>query len=307
MLDTPPTRTRPAFTLVELLVVIAIIGVLTGLLLSAVQAVRAAAARTACANNMRQLGLAFHQHHDTRHALPKGVAHPPTVGWMQPLYGPDDDPYPLLSWQGRLLPWLDQPALWSQIENAYAQDRSFLDNPPHAAQHLVLPVFLCPADGRRLPATKAPGPHPGPSGYAGVEGANHYLKDGTLFLDSAIRFADVTDGLSHTLLVGERPPAPRFQYGRWYGGWGVWDAFNSTLGVRETGVAPLEPSCHDGPHEYGPGRVADVCSSFKFWSLHPRGANWLFADGSVRFLSYGAKDILPALATRAGGESVEVP
>jgi prepilin-type processing-associated H-X9-DG protein len=78
------------------------------------------------------------------------------------------------------------------------------------------------------------------------------------------------------------------------------------LGVRERNVEGVV-GCLPGPYAYGRGRLSNQCDQFHFWSLHVDGAHFLFADGSVRFLSYSADGVLPALATRAGGEVVEVP
>lgn len=298
---------RQAFTLLELLVVLAIVGVLTALLLCATQRVRAAAARSSCANNLRQMGLALYQYHDTHQRFPAGVTHPALLPGVPPLYGPDDDPFPLMPWQTRLLPFLDQVSLWRQVEEAYARDRYFIQTPPHASD-VILRVYICPADGRdQQPEKFSTNRSEGPTCYLGVEGLNHFRQDGLLFLDSRTRFADATDGTSTTLLVGERPPSVSFQYGRWYGGWGIWGTTNSTLGVRETGVGGMEPACPDGPYEFTPGRLSNPCAVFHFWSFHPGGANFLFADGSIRFLRYSAAPLLPALASRSGGEVVELP
>jgi prepilin-type processing-associated H-X9-DG protein len=76
------------------------------------------------------------------------------------------------------------------------------------------------------------------------------------------------------------------------------------LGVRERNVLGTRYPCPPGPYEFGPGRFDNQCDMFHFWSPHPGGANFLFADGSVRLIRYTARDVMPALATRAGGEVV---
>jgi prepilin-type N-terminal cleavage/methylation domain-containing protein/prepilin-type processing-associated H-X9-DG protein len=290
---------RRGFTLTELLVVIAITAVLIGLLLPAVQKVRDAAFRADCANNLRQIGTALHSYHGTHGALPPGCS-----------FQNGRDPSPHLSWCARLLPFLEQEPLWRETERAFAQER-FFQRPPHTALEVVVPVFICPADGRvRVPRDfrrfKAAF-----TSYLGVEGVNQSSRDGVLFLDSRVRLADVTDGTSNTLMVGERPPSANLTAGWWYAGWGQDKdgSVDMVLGVRERNTGGYyRTDCPPGPYGLGPGRLSDPCAAFHFWSLHSGGgAHFLFADGAVRFLRYSAAPVMPALATRAGGESVEVP
>src|SRR5262245_15535271 len=139
-----PSRYRCGLTLIELMVVIAILSVLSGLLLAAVQKARGAAYRAHCANNMRQIGLALHQYHGAYGSLPPGISHPPTP------YDPGGDAYPLLNWQARILPYIEQDSLWRLTQAAYAQDQYFLKNPPHVGYTTVIPLYICPADGRRV-------------------------------------------------------------------------------------------------------------------------------------------------------------
>ena len=124
--------------------------------------------------------------------------------------------------------------------------------------------------------------------------------------ESAVRFGDVTDGLSQTVMAGERPPSPDNHFGWWYAGQG--QSFDASadflLGVRDGNRTFRAPTCKAGPYSFGPGKSDDMCDTFHFWSLHSGGANFAFCDGSVRFLRYDADAILPALATRAGGEVV---
>jgi prepilin-type processing-associated H-X9-DG protein len=98
--------------------------------------------------------------------------------------------------------------------------------------------------------------------------------------------------------------------GWWYAGWGQDKdgEADAVLGIRTKNKrSPWGRSCPIGPYHYTAGRFDNQCDAFHFWSPHPGGANFLFVDGSVRFLRYEADPILPALATRAGGESVAVP
>lgn len=298
-----PGKLRSGASLVEVLVVLATIGTLLALLLPAVQKVRSAAARIRCASQLRQVGLAMHMFHDAHGAFPPGVTHPHLPPPLPPEYGPDTDPFPLLNWQARLLPWLEQGALWAKIREAYATDRFEIRSRTHTAQFARVPLLECPADSPRTVTHFPHGQVPGSTSYIGVSGLNDYRKDGVLFLDSGVRLLAITDGASHTLMIGERPPTPDLSHGQWYGGWGSWGAPNAYLGVRETRVFRInQTDCGAGPSHFQRGELSDPCSAFHFWSLHPGGGHFLAADGSVRFLSYAAAPLLPALASRAGGE-----
>ena len=130
-----------------------------------------------------------------------------------------------------------------------------------------------------------------------------------LFLDSAVRLTDISDGTSNTIAIGERPPSADLYFGWWYAGVGQLgngDA-DTHLGVRGLNERVAGSTCPVGSYHFAAGRVRDQCDMFHFWSLHPGGANFAFADGSVRFLSYSADSVMPALSTRAGGETASVP
>jgi prepilin-type N-terminal cleavage/methylation domain-containing protein/prepilin-type processing-associated H-X9-DG protein len=295
-----PTPARPGVTLLELLVVVAIVALLVGLTLAAVQRVRASASRTHCANTLRQLGLAHHQYHQAHGTFPPGIS-----------YADGKDPHPFLGWPARLLPHLERGELWSQTVAAFKQDPVFWNIPPHTGLATVVPAFLCPADARA--STPAPVGHNGGlrafTSYLGVEGANAGRADGLLYLDSKCRLSDVADGASNTLLVGERPPSADFVLGWWYAGWGQrknGDA-EMLLGVRSRNYGGNGPGCPEGPYRFTPGTFGNQCDAFHFWSPHAGGAHFALADGSVRFLRYDADDILPALASRAGGEGATPP
>ncbi len=289
---------RAAVSLVELAVVIAILGVLLTLTLSAVQRIRALAARATCANQLRQMGMALHRYHGQNDSFPPGVmphAPVPRPGASETKSKID---YPLLNWHARLLPFVEQESLWAETVKAYATDWHEINTPPHNGYVTAVPLYLCSLY-KGLPGMET---FPAATSYLGVSGTNEYKKNGVLYLASKVRFADITDGSSHTVAVGERPPSVNGYYGRWYGGWGHWGVANAYLGVRETDVAHWNGDCPRGSYHFTAGQIKDDCSIFHFWSLHPGGANFMMADGSVRFLSYSADGILPALATRAGGE-----
>lgn len=283
---------RSAFTLLELLVAIAIIGLLIGLLIPAVQKVREAGNRVSCANNLRQIGLALHGYHDSNHQFPPGMT-----------YQDGRDPQPFLSWHARILPYIEQSAAWLQTEQAFAQDRDFLNVPPHTPAGTVIRLFACPSDSRVSRPNRF---GRAMTSYLGVEGLSQDARNGVLHLDSHVSFADVTDGASHTLMVGERPPSGDEVFGWWYAGHGqrLNGSAEMILGVREIRTSLEYISlCLRGPYEFSEGRIVDVCSSLHFWSPHPGGAQFCFADGSVQFIPYRAARVMPALASRNGGET----
>lgn len=291
------TLSHYAFSLIELIVVIAIMGILIGLLLSAVQQVRAAAQRAECMDHIKQIGLAVHSYHDSQQSLPPGMS-----------LKIDGGAYPYLSWNARILPYLEQDSLWRDIQAAYKANRNFLRVPPHVHRQTVVRTFTCPSDARSLAAeTLSDGQVVAFTDYLGVEGTDQFKHDGLLFCDSRLSFADVADGLSNTLMVGERPPSADGVYGWWYAGWGQKriGSAEMVLGVRER--LDNDYPCDRDVYDFGPGSDRDVCAFLHFWSKHPGGAHFLFGDGSVRFVTYGADPIMPALATRSGGEVISIP
>ncbi len=277
-------RHRPgAFTLIEVLVVIAVLGVLIGLLLPAVQQVREAAARTRCGNNLKQIGVAMHLYHNNNQSFPSAFS---TTSFRY------------LSWMGRLLPCLEQESLWAQVQTAYQVNPWPWANPPHPLA-TVMPLYACPSDPRASQTVLAQGivlppgtaTTSGPTtlqvaltSYLGVEGLNLNSRDGVIYANSCIRMQDITDGTSQTLLVGERPASADLAYGWWYAGAGqdLTGSADVVLGVSEINV--IRPGdCPSGPYSFGPGNLTQECDLFHFWSLHPGGANFLFADGRVVF------------------------
>lgn len=294
-----PTR-RSAVTLVELLVVLAIFGVLVGLILPAVQQARAAAVRTSCQSRLQQIGLALHGHHDTYGAFPPGQDNSP-FGTGRGSEG--------LSWLAKILPFVEQQSLWERSLQALVQDRVPWHDPPHVGLATVIPIYTCPADNRvSSPQTGPDGIRAAYTSYLAVHGDFGRTPNGVLPFGSTVRIVDITDGTSHTVMVGERPPSAWLDSGWWYAShWNAY-AFDFLLGAAMYAqpVGDCMPN-NDGVFSFGPGRINNQCDMYHFWSLHSGGANFAFADGSVRFLSYSIGPKLRGLASRNGGEIVDLP
>jgi prepilin-type processing-associated H-X9-DG protein len=286
-------------TLVEVLVVIGIIGLLVGLTLPAVQRVRGSAARAGCQNNLKQLGLACQNYHAAAGALPPGGVDRPNNSHPQ---------MRSTSWFVRLTPYLEQQAVWDRAVADFANP-AVAAFEQHAGPHTLLRVLQCPADGRlaALQSGRYYSTFSGAAftGYVGAAGTNQLLYDGVLYTDSAVRLEQVTDGTSNTLLCGERTPNLIADRGVWYMSSGLEP--ETFLGTREVVLYQYFTACVFGPYRYGPGSLANPCDDYHYWSLHPGGANFALCDGSVRFLPYAARDLMPALGTRAGGEVATVP
>lgn len=290
---------RSAFTLLELLVVLCIAARLLGLLLAAVQKVRSAAASAGCKSNLRQLALASHQFHDAHSALPAGCDRRPG---SVPQGGGQMD----VSWLTTLLPFVEQDALWREVVAAY-RDAPGGDTLAHVrVQATPVRLFRCPADARVL-GWEFPEAPWGLTSYQGVAGTDLWHKDGLMHASVSYRLTDVSDGTSTTLMFGERPPGPQGDRGAWYGRWGGNPCqISQVRGVAYTGQPPPEAfGCRAPIWEYRAGRIDDFCDVVHYWSLHPGGGHFAFADGGVRFLPYAsAAPLLIDLATRAGGEVV---
>lgn len=281
---------RPGLTLLECLVVLALIGTLFGLLIPAIQKTREAANRIRCANHLRQIGLALHQYHDASEGFPPGVATSST------------DPTPFLSWSTRIAPYLEQEGYWTQALLAFQKTPEFWRGAPHPLDQ-PFTVYFCPSEPRRQIESDVIAAL---TSYLGVSGRNQGFRDGCLFADSNVRISDIIDGSSNTLLVGERPASADRRFGWWYAGTGLdrdGDA-DSVLGARER---TTRGGCARRFAHFRPGDLKTQCHMFHFWSFHPGGAHFIFADGSLHFLSYAADEVLPALATRDGSEVVFPP
>ena len=319
-------RPRSAFTLVELLVVIAIIGILIALLLPAVQAAREAARRMQCSNNLKQIGLGLHNYESTHKVLP---------------YGSD---YPYLNrttWAMFILPYIEQQTHYDLFD--FNVPLVHANN----AQAVTTPVatYLCPSDPqssdpileKRGDSPDLNGGHTNPSNsamlsYPGSMGPTHPdncplcpdatpsptnwccqgcnfgsfgggcgVQNGTFSgmfgrWPKSVAFRDVLDGLSNTIMAGETLPA---HY--------VWNgAFCPNFPVSGMTI-PINTMEQDGGVHGGHTLIFwAICSGFK--SRHPGGANFVFGDGNVRFISESIDHKLYAhLGTRDGGEPVQVP
>lgn len=288
---------RRGVGLIDLLVSLAIVSILMGMLLGAVQRVRGMAVRIQCANRLKQQALALHLHHDTEGHLPSST-------------NPGNGPRPYLSWRAKILPYLEQQAIWDESNASFATQNSPFTPKAHPALGRVVPVFACPADDRTSTAWTVPTRESfGPialSSYLGNSGTASKNRDGVLYYNSRTELLHIIDGTSQTLLIGERPPSADLIYSWWYAGIGLGGrgALEHHLGVTETRGQSGYHGCGAGPYAFGPGDSKQHCDAFHYWSLHGGGANFAFADGSVHFLSYSAASVLPALATRAGGETI---
>jgi prepilin-type N-terminal cleavage/methylation domain-containing protein/prepilin-type processing-associated H-X9-DG protein len=316
---------RLGFTLIELLVVIAILAVLIALLLPAVQAAREAARRVQCSNNLKPLGIALHHYHDAVGQFPMGYA----AG--RPFLDGATDTGPGWGWATMVLAQLEQRPLYAAIN---------FGMPVEAPQNTsaiatIVATYVCPADLTTGPfrITDASGNAlaiAAPTSYAASVGGNETdtatgingngLGTGIFFRNSCIRLTDVTDGASQTIIVVER--AWSKASGTWAGA--VTDGTIRrgsqngcpTTGARFYPAATLvQAHCHMINTNSDPDGGLDDCSS-----LHPGGANFLFADGSVHFLKSMLADagvgpdgssiyspselVFQALATRAGGEII---
>jgi prepilin-type N-terminal cleavage/methylation domain-containing protein len=319
-------QTSLGFTLIELLVVIAIIGVLIALLLPAVQAARTAARRSACQNNLRQIGLALQNHHAALQKLPPGRGTP-----TPRIFSP----------QAYLLPFIEQNLLAAQIHfddapAPFTTPTAAYDgvrNEPAATS--VAGVLLCPADPV---ADRVPGSLYGATNYAACSGSGAAsgtltAADGVFFLGSAVRMKDITDGASNTASFSERPLGQGEGAGEPASAGGLADAADPILelpaSTDPTATACESPSGGVWNHERGGKWIVGNYGNTLYnhaaspnaadWdcmnatqqkgrlaarSYHAGGVNLLHGDGSVRFVQ-DAIDVVPwkAAATRAGEET----
>jgi len=286
-----PRRRQAGFTLIELLVVIAIIAVLIALLLPAVQQAREAARRSQCKNNLKQIGLALHNYHDTHNVFP--------YGWMHGNIDSSGPPYGTYhereTWFHQLLPYIDQGPMYNQ----YSADPSeFVHFISAAYKNAVVPVTLCPSD----PGT--PGTAQStvlrPMGNYVVCAGNETTLDnvgnlnGMFSMNSRTNLRDVTDGTSNTIMaaevVGRAQEATGTYWGcpgcYWLGG--AWGEFGFT--TREppnTSIADRSYLCRTENDPQAPCTSVGGTDPHTNYarSKHVGGVHCLLADGAVRFVS----------------------
>ncbi len=294
---------RGGFTLIELLVVIAIIAVLIGLLLPAVQAAREAARRAQCVNNLMQLGIAVHNYESTHEVLPPGVVDP-----TDPVQNTSKGYH--FGWLTQLLPYVEQKNVDRHLDRkvgVYAPANL-------SARLVVISTFLCPSDPLVTTTSKV-----AVSSYAGchhdVEAPIAANNTGVFFLNSSVRYEDITDGSSSTIFIGEKS----------YGGIDLGWASGTRSTLRNTGTPISRPAGRTPGYVLGPApeeiegedeseaddakgappKPAKLVPVGGFSSYHPGGANFLFGDGSVRFLKQMINTtVYRNLANRADGEMI---
>jgi prepilin-type N-terminal cleavage/methylation domain-containing protein len=322
-----PRRSTKGFTLVELLVVIAIIGTLVGLLLPAVQAARESARRSQCINNFKQIALGLQGYHDARKVLPPSVTGgttdgtetgtPITGAWFESWTPPIDWPFHV-----RILPFMEFQELYNRVDfsKSFSNGTTNASGSRNNSLYLAkVPTFLCPSavsqyanlagtwDGT-LDTTcftiHAMGIN-GPTGTNPATGTTYvtgaYLtnqaiaRQGVLFANSKVPFSKITDGLSNTLMLGERSWTRAANSRCWTrGGFNQGQYTLSSMNVNN----PINATVYNG------GNIQDV----SFGSLHPAGAVFATVDGAVVFLSDSINSTTyRALASRDGGENERLP
>jgi prepilin-type N-terminal cleavage/methylation domain-containing protein/prepilin-type processing-associated H-X9-DG protein len=299
---------RRGFTLIELLVVISIIAVLIALLLPAVQAAREAARRIQCTNNLKQIGLALQNYHDALGAFPPGFISLPAAD--------GSNAGPGWAWASMILPQIEQTVLFNSINFPLP-----VEDPANMTSRLTtIASFVCPSDAsfKRIftvvdqNTTNQSLGNPicdvASSNYPGVFGTGDPSDipgrdqgNGMFFRNRSIRFSDITDGTSQTIAVGER--SQNLSRATWTGAVSG-AAVPITELQSESGLSPEGEDAlvvsHTGELN---GPNSKPAHADQFWSRHPGGANFVFADGSVRFLKEKRPlALFQALATRSGGE-----
>jgi prepilin-type N-terminal cleavage/methylation domain-containing protein/prepilin-type processing-associated H-X9-DG protein len=296
-----------AFTLIELLVVIAVIAVLIALLLPAVQAAREAARRSQCLNNLKQIGLAMHGYHSSQDTFPPAY----TTNIVSDPASPETGPG--WGWGVMLLSDLEQRSLYNSVNFSL----QITDPGSMTARTPALSVFLCPSDvgsgtvsvrdgtGKILLTDLSAGQY---VASAGQLEPDEYpdTNNGVFYRNSRNGLRDITDGSSTTMMVGER--SRNVADATWVGAVPtVQLCTNPKWAIRECGPASTMVLSHTGSGGTGTIYVPNSKSSMvdDYWSFHRGGCNFLFGDGSVRFIKESVNPIVFSyLSTRAGGEVV---
>lgn len=307
----PQTRWRSGFTLIELLVVIAIIAILVALLLPAVQQAREAARRSSCKNNLKQIGLAMHNYHDTFGTFPPGWV---GANLGSPNTGLDtanpDSFRNGFGWASMLLPSLEAGNLYDRFNfNLPTADQTAGQNANEPLLAQPLAVFQCPSDSKpdQFDAEDGNGNivRMATANYLGVFGVTE-LEDceigagvtetqqcrgeGTLFHNSRVRFRDITDGTSNTVIIGERTTfyenlntkADPF-YGTWPG------IIANSEEVAERILAHTAHGPNYALRKDGAGN--SLGDAGDFGSSHKGGAQFVLGDGGVRFISENINEV----------------
>jgi prepilin-type processing-associated H-X9-DG protein len=247
---------------------------------------------------LRQIAVALQNFHSEHGCLPPTSNPDPSTGL------PDG----VLLWLALVLPEIEQDALWRTTVQACQADHNPTHNPPHVGNTTPLAIYDCPADGRLSQVLTTPkGEMTAFSSYVGVGGSYTLkgLEPGMFAKSPGIRFTDVSDGTSQTIMLAERPPPDSLQAGRWYTP-STDEPFAGPDGIVCVNQvrSPFDFECAQAGTKFGPGRTDNPCDRYHFWSQHNGGANFAFADGSVRFLGYTiAPQVMTALATYSGGET----
>lgn len=299
---------RAAFTLVELLVVITVIGVLAALLLPAVQAAREAARRAQCADHLKQLGLAMHQYHHNVGAFPFGFS---TLEQ---------------SWHAMVLPFIEQQALYNTLIFQESGPGNWDSGSANTkACQTVIPVFRCPSMPVPLHVDhdipqRVPSSYNGiassmaasddlstvPPGYPRVALEQINL-DGTFFGNSSIRFADITDGTSNTVFLGEMHTDPNFRKdGQSMDYWHIGLPHTASWvpgGIGGTEYSEAIASTLGPLNAWKDQSIPGVLMEVSCGSYHPGGAMFGFVDGSVRFIGdHIEHTVYRGLGSRSGNE-----